>query len=153
MTPPRGQIRNPRLRYRLGCALDGWFHRTAAGSPVPAAVQPSRSHRPHRRRGEPEPSAYRPSPKSVSRLGRTYPSTAAVLSHMRAAGTIAPWNEFWEGYFAWRAGTGRRHRPDSDRLGCGERGCRLRIDARRDREGSEGYSPVEKAPGSYVRAT
>ena len=99
------------------------------------------------------PALYRPSPKSVSRLGPTYPSTAAVLSYMRAAGTIAPWNEFWDRYFAWRAGTGRRHRPDSDRLGCGERRCRLRIDARPDHEGSDEYPPIEKAPGSYVRAT
>jgi len=99
------------------------------------------------------PALYRPSPKSVSRLGPTYPSTAAVLSYMRAAGTIAPWNEFWDRYFAWRAGTGRRHRPDSDRLGCGERRCRLRIDARPDHEGSDEYPPIEKALGSYVRAT
>jgi pimeloyl-ACP methyl ester carboxylesterase len=50
--------------------------------------------------GEPEPSALPTITKSVSRLGRIYPSTAAVLSYMRAAGTIAPWNEFWDSYFA-----------------------------------------------------
>jgi hypothetical protein len=25
----------------------------------------------------------------------------AVLSYMRAGGSIAPWNEFWDSYFAW----------------------------------------------------
>jgi pimeloyl-ACP methyl ester carboxylesterase len=35
--------------------------------------------------GEPEPSALPTITKSVSRLGRIYPSTAAVLSYMRAA--------------------------------------------------------------------
>jgi pimeloyl-ACP methyl ester carboxylesterase len=51
--------------------------------------------------GAPEPSALVPIAKSVSRLGRTYQSTAAVLAYMRAAGTISPWDEFWDSYFAW----------------------------------------------------
>ena len=51
--------------------------------------------------GEPEPSALLPITKSISRLGRTYPSAPDVLSHMRAAGTIAPWDEFWDSYFEW----------------------------------------------------
>ena len=51
--------------------------------------------------GEPEPSALASIAKSISRLGRTYPSAPAVLAYMRAAGTIAPWDEFWDGYFTW----------------------------------------------------
>jgi pimeloyl-ACP methyl ester carboxylesterase len=51
--------------------------------------------------GVPEPGALVPITKSISRLGRTYQSAAAVLSYMRAAGTIAPWDEFWDSYFAW----------------------------------------------------
>jgi 3-oxoadipate enol-lactonase len=51
--------------------------------------------------GAPEPSALVPIAKSISRLGRTYPSTAAALAYMRAAGSIAPWDEFWDSYFAW----------------------------------------------------
>jgi 3-oxoadipate enol-lactonase len=51
--------------------------------------------------GVPEPSALVPIMKSISRLGRTYQSAAAVLSYMQAAGTIAPWDEFWDSYFAW----------------------------------------------------
>jgi pimeloyl-ACP methyl ester carboxylesterase len=51
--------------------------------------------------GEPEPSALLPITKSISRLGRTYPSAPDVLSHMKAAGTIAPWDEFWDSYFEW----------------------------------------------------
>ena len=51
--------------------------------------------------GEPEQSALPPIVKSVSRLGRTYPSVPAALSYMRAAGTIDPWDEFWDSYFAW----------------------------------------------------
>ena len=51
--------------------------------------------------GEPEPSALLPITKSISRLGRTYPSAPDVLSHMRAAGTITPWDEFWDSYFEW----------------------------------------------------
>lgn len=51
--------------------------------------------------GEPEPSALLSVTKSISRLGRTYPSAQDVLSHMRAAGTIDPWDEFWDSYFAW----------------------------------------------------
>jgi hypothetical protein len=35
-----------------------------------------------------------PIARSVSRLGRTFPSTAAALSYVRSSGTIAPWNEF-----------------------------------------------------------
>jgi pimeloyl-ACP methyl ester carboxylesterase len=51
--------------------------------------------------GEPESSALRPITKSISRLGRTYPSAPDVLSHMQAAGTITPWDEFWDRYFEW----------------------------------------------------
>jgi len=51
--------------------------------------------------GAPEPGALLSIAKSVSRLGRTYPSASAVLSHMRAAGTIAPWDAFWDSYFGW----------------------------------------------------
>jgi len=51
--------------------------------------------------GEPEPSALLPITKSISRLGRTYPSAPDVLSHMQAAGTITPWDEFWDSYFEW----------------------------------------------------
>jgi pimeloyl-ACP methyl ester carboxylesterase len=51
--------------------------------------------------GVPEPSAMVPIAKSVSRLGRTYPSAAAALSYVRDSGTIAPWNEFWDNYFQW----------------------------------------------------
>jgi len=51
--------------------------------------------------GAPEPSALLSIAKSVSRLGRTYPSASAVLSHMQAAGTIAPWDAFWDSYFGW----------------------------------------------------
>jgi 3-oxoadipate enol-lactonase len=51
--------------------------------------------------GEPEPSALLSITKSISRLGRTYPSAPGVLSHMQAAGTIDPWDEFWDSYFSW----------------------------------------------------
>jgi pimeloyl-ACP methyl ester carboxylesterase len=51
--------------------------------------------------GVPEPSALVPIKKSISRLGRKYQSVPAVLSYMQAAGTIAPWNDFWDSYFAW----------------------------------------------------
>ena len=51
--------------------------------------------------GVPEPSALVPIAKSVSRLGRTYPSAAAALSYVRNSGTIAPWNEFWDNYIEW----------------------------------------------------
>ena len=51
--------------------------------------------------GAPESSALLSIAKSVSRLGRTYPSASAALSHMQAAGTIAPWDAFWDGYFGW----------------------------------------------------
>jgi pimeloyl-ACP methyl ester carboxylesterase len=51
--------------------------------------------------GEPEPSALLSITKSISRLGRRYPSAPDVLSHMRAAGTIDPWDEFWDSYFSW----------------------------------------------------
>ena len=51
--------------------------------------------------GEPEQSALPPIVKSVSRLGRTYPSVPAALSYMQAARTITPWDEFWDSYFAW----------------------------------------------------
>jgi len=51
--------------------------------------------------GAPEPSALLSIAKSVSRLGRTYPSTSAALSHMQAAGTITPWDAFWDSYFGW----------------------------------------------------
>jgi pimeloyl-ACP methyl ester carboxylesterase len=51
--------------------------------------------------GAPEPGALLSIAKSVSRLGRTYPSASAALSHMQAAGTIAPWDAFWDSYFGW----------------------------------------------------
>lgn len=51
--------------------------------------------------GVPEPSALVPIGKSVSRLGRTYPSTADALSYVRSSGTIAPWNAFWDNYIEW----------------------------------------------------
>ena len=51
--------------------------------------------------GEPEPGALPPIMKSVSRLGRTYQSVPDALAYMQAAGTIAPWDEFWDSYFAW----------------------------------------------------
>jgi 3-oxoadipate enol-lactonase len=51
--------------------------------------------------GVPEPSALVPIMKSISRLGRTYPSAAAVMATMQAVGTIAPWDAFWDNYFAW----------------------------------------------------
>ena len=81
--------------------------------------------------GAPEPSALLSIAKSVSRLGRTYPSASAALSHMRAAGTIAPWDAFWDGYFGWELESCRRHRPGSHRRGCGARGQRVRINAER----------------------
>ena len=51
--------------------------------------------------GVPEPSALVPIAKAVGRLGRTYPTIAAALSHVRDSGTIAPWNAFWDNYFRW----------------------------------------------------
>jgi pimeloyl-ACP methyl ester carboxylesterase len=51
--------------------------------------------------GAPEPSALVSVAKSISRLGRTYPSASAVLSRMQAAGTISPWDAFWDSYFGW----------------------------------------------------
>jgi 3-oxoadipate enol-lactonase len=51
--------------------------------------------------GAPESSALLSIAKSVSRLGRTYPSASDALSHMQAAGTIAPWDAFWDSYFGW----------------------------------------------------
>ena len=50
--------------------------------------------------GVPEPAALAPIARSVGRLGRTYPSVEAALDHVRAAGVIAPWNEFWDNYIA-----------------------------------------------------
>ena len=81
--------------------------------------------------GEPEQSALPPIVKSVSRLGRTYPSVPAALSYMRAAGTIAPWDEFWDSYFAWElepVDDTVRIRTD---LAAVSEDARLRIDARR----------------------
>ena len=51
--------------------------------------------------GVPEPDALLSVAKSLSRLGQTYPSVPAAQSYMRAAGTIACWDEFWDNYFAW----------------------------------------------------
>jgi 3-oxoadipate enol-lactonase len=51
--------------------------------------------------GVPEPTALVSITKSISRLGRTYQSVPALLSYMQAAGTITPWDEFWDSYFAW----------------------------------------------------
>jgi len=55
--------------------------------------------------GAPEPSALIPIAKSVSRLGRTYPSAADAMAYVRNAGTIAPWNEFWDNYIEWEIET------------------------------------------------
>jgi 3-oxoadipate enol-lactonase len=49
----------------------------------------------------PEPGALLSITKSISRLGRTYQSAPAVLAYMKAAGSIAPWDAFWDSYFAW----------------------------------------------------
>jgi pimeloyl-ACP methyl ester carboxylesterase len=49
----------------------------------------------------PEPSALIPIAKSVSRLCRTYPSTAEALAYVQDSGTIRPWNEFWDTYIEW----------------------------------------------------
>ncbi len=51
--------------------------------------------------GVPESSALVPIAKSVSRLGRTYPSAADALSYIRSSGSIAAWNEFWDKYIEW----------------------------------------------------
>lgn len=51
--------------------------------------------------GTPESAALLSISKSLSRLGQTYPSAAAALSHIRAAGSIASWDEFWDSYFEW----------------------------------------------------
>jgi pimeloyl-ACP methyl ester carboxylesterase len=51
--------------------------------------------------GAPEPAALRSISKSVGRLGQTYPSAAAALSYIQAAGTIPSWDEFWDNYFTW----------------------------------------------------
>jgi pimeloyl-ACP methyl ester carboxylesterase len=51
--------------------------------------------------GAPEPSALLSVAKSVNRLGRTYPSASDALAQMQAAGTIAPWDAFWDSYFEW----------------------------------------------------
>lgn len=51
--------------------------------------------------GVPESRAMLSIAKSVSRLGRSYPSAAAALSYVRDSGTIAPWNEFWDNYIEW----------------------------------------------------
>lgn len=51
--------------------------------------------------GAPERRALLSIAKSLSRLGRTYPSASAALSRMKAADTIAAWDGFWESYFAW----------------------------------------------------
>jgi pimeloyl-ACP methyl ester carboxylesterase len=51
--------------------------------------------------GVPEPSALVPIGRSVSRLGRTYPSAADAVSYVRESGTIAGWNEFWDNYIQW----------------------------------------------------
>lgn len=51
--------------------------------------------------GAPEPAALLSIAKSIGRLGRTYPSASAALSHIRAAGTVAAWDGFWDSYFGW----------------------------------------------------
>jgi pimeloyl-ACP methyl ester carboxylesterase len=51
--------------------------------------------------GVPEPSSLVPIAKSVSRLGRSYPTTAAAVSYVRDSGPITPWNAFWDNYFQW----------------------------------------------------
>jgi pimeloyl-ACP methyl ester carboxylesterase len=97
ITPPRflrlgqprprspGDRRTLRGRFvRHDRAFDGWFIGLSL-----AAQYPRRCSRLVLidAVGEPEPSALPTITKSVSRLGRIYPSTAAVLSYMRAAGT------------------------------------------------------------------
>ena len=70
--------------------------------------------------GVPEPTALQPIARSVSRLGRTYPSAQAVLSYAQAAGTIAPWDEFWDNYFRWElepVGDGVRIRTNLGAVG------------------------------------
>ncbi|MBS4727962.1 alpha/beta hydrolase [Mycobacterium sp. SM1] len=65
--------------------------------------------------GTPEPGALLSVARSVSRLGRTYPSARAALSSVRAAGIVAHWDEFWDNYFAWElepVGDGVRVRTD-----------------------------------------
>ena len=66
--------------------------------------------------GVPEPSALVSIGQSVGRLGQTYASTAAAVSHVRDAGAIAPWNEFWDNYIEWEL------EPD------GESSVRIRTD-------------------------
>jgi pimeloyl-ACP methyl ester carboxylesterase len=66
--------------------------------------------------GVPEAAALVSIGQSVSRLGQTYPSAAAALSHVRSAGAITPWNEFWDNYIEWEL------EPD------GESGVRIRTD-------------------------
>lgn len=56
--------------------------------------------------GVPEPSALVAIAQSVSRLGRTYPSSAAAVSHVRDSGLIAPWNTFWDRYIEWELAPG-----------------------------------------------
>lgn len=51
--------------------------------------------------GVPEPSALPPIARSVGRLGRAFQSVPAALSFMRSAGSIDPWDDFWDSYFAW----------------------------------------------------
>ena len=38
---------------------------------------------------------------AVERLGAVYPSFAEYVSLVRSLGTIVPWNEYWERYFAY----------------------------------------------------
>lgn len=51
--------------------------------------------------GVPDSAALQSVSKSLSRLGQAYPSAAAVLSQIRATGSIADWSEFWDSYFEW----------------------------------------------------
>lgn len=57
--------------------------------------------------GAPEPSSLVPIAKSVSRLGRTYSSTAEALAYVRDSGSISPWNDFWDNYIKWELESGR----------------------------------------------
>jgi pimeloyl-ACP methyl ester carboxylesterase len=50
---------------------------------------------------KPDPGALLSVGKSINRLGQTYPSAPDALVHMQAAGTIDPWDAFWDNYFSW----------------------------------------------------
>ena len=74
--------------------------------------------------GAPEPSAWCPSRNPSADWAAPIRRQRRHCAYVRAAGTIAPWNEFWDNYFEWELEPVDDDRPDSDRLGCGERGQR-----------------------------